>query len=157
MVDEFFSPARPGFTLNSYERHLVAKTLPDPAPDIIVEPCEELTAPLVSYPPGPVHGESPIFLSILEFAMHTSDYRYAARSGASLSARPIEIPTHVAEACTGMARSLGLALSGVDLRRTPDDQYYCFEINPSPGFIFYERAAGQPISEAVAHLLKGTM
>jgi len=48
-------------------------------------------------------------------------------------------------------------LSGVDLRRTPDDQYYCFEINPSPGFIFYERAAGQPISEAVAPLVKGTM
>jgi len=92
-----------------------------------------------------------------EIVSDTSDYRYAARSGASLSARPIEIPTHVAEACTGMARSLGLALSGVDLRRTPDDQYYCFEINPSPGFIFYERAAGQPISEAVAHLLKGTM
>ena len=49
--------------------------------------------------------------------------------------------------------SLGLVLSGIDLRRTPDGEYYCFEINPSPGFIFYERMTGQPISEAVAHLL----
>jgi glutathione synthase/RimK-type ligase-like ATP-grasp enzyme len=90
-----------------------------------------------------------------EIVSDTSDYRYAGRSGASLSARPIAIPPHVADACTGVARSLGLAVSGVDLRRTADDQYYCFEINPSPGFVFYERAAGQPISEAVAHLLKG--
>jgi glutathione synthase/RimK-type ligase-like ATP-grasp enzyme len=53
-----------------------------------------------------------------------------------------------------MADSLGLVLSGIDLRRTPDDEYYCFEINPSPGFIFYERNTGQPISEAVARLLR---
>jgi hypothetical protein len=37
----------------------------------------------------------------------------------------------------------------------PWDEYYCFEINPSPGFIFYERMTGQPISEAVAHILRG--
>jgi hypothetical protein len=29
------------------------------------------------------------------------------------------------------------------------------EINPSPGFIFFERMTGQPISEAVARLLRG--
>ena len=49
---------------------------------------------------------------------------------------------------------LGLVLSGIDLRRTPAGDYYCFEVNPSPGFIFYERATGQPISEAVALLLR---
>jgi hypothetical protein len=49
-VDELFSPARTGFTLNSDERHLVAKTLTDRASDITVEPCEELTAPSVSCP-----------------------------------------------------------------------------------------------------------
>jgi hypothetical protein len=27
-------------------------------------------------------------------------------------------------------------------------------MNPSPGFLFYERATGQPISEAVANLLR---
>ncbi len=90
-----------------------------------------------------------------EIVSEVSDYRYAGREGASLSMRTINLPTDVAEACTGMARSLGLALSGVDLRRTPDEEYYCFEVNPSPGFVFYERATGQPISEAVAHLLRG--
>ncbi|MBV9673199.1 MAG: glutathione synthase, partial [Verrucomicrobia bacterium] len=90
-----------------------------------------------------------------EIISEVSDYRYAGRDGSRLSMRATDIPIDVAEACTGMARSLGLALAGVDLRRTPDHQYYCFEVNPSPGFIFYERATGQPISEAVAHLLHG--
>ena len=91
-----------------------------------------------------------------EIESDVSDYRYAGRGGGSLSMRPVELPDHVAEACVRMAHSLGLALSGIDLRRTPGDEYYCFEINPSPGFIFYERMTGQPISEAVAHLLCGS-
>ena len=68
--------------------------------------------------------------------------------------RVIDIPPKIADACVRMARTLGLVLSGVDLRRTPDNAYYCFEINPSPGFIFYERITGQPISKAVAELLR---
>lgn len=89
-----------------------------------------------------------------EIVSEVSDYRYARLQGSSLSMRATEIPTEIAESCIGMARSLGLALSGVDLRRTPSGEYYCFEINPSPGFIFYERATGQPISKAVAELLR---
>ena len=91
-----------------------------------------------------------------EIHSDANDYRYARREGANLSLEEIEIPETVAESCLGLAHSLGLHLSGVDLRRTPEGRYYCFEINPSPGFIFYERATGQPISEAVAHLLRGT-
>ena len=90
-----------------------------------------------------------------EIVSDVSDYRYAGRDGGSLSMRVIDLPVHIANACLQMARSLGLVLSGIDLRRTPDNEYYCFEVNPSPGFIFYERMTGQPISEAVAHLLRG--
>ena len=89
-----------------------------------------------------------------EIVSDASDYRYAGRDGRSLSMRVIDIPPEIADACVCMARTLGLVLSGVDLRRTPDNVYYCFEINPSPGFIFYERITGQPISEAVAQLLR---
>jgi hypothetical protein len=32
---------------------------------------------------------------------------------------------------------------------------YCFEVNPSPGFSYYEANAGQPISTAVAEYLTG--
>lgn len=90
-----------------------------------------------------------------EIVSDVSDYRYAAREGAPLSLHSIDIPDDVAAACTGMASTLGLVLSGIDLRRTPNGEYYCFEVNPSPGFLFYERSTGQPISEAVAHLLRG--
>jgi len=90
-----------------------------------------------------------------ELISQASDYRYAASTGDSLTARAIDIPPEVASACVRLTRSSGLMLSGIDLRRTTDDKYYCFEMNPSPGFIFYERATGQPISEAVAKLLRG--
>jgi glutathione synthase/RimK-type ligase-like ATP-grasp enzyme len=89
-----------------------------------------------------------------ELVSEASDYRYASRSGASLSAKAIEIPAEVAAACIAMAKSVGLMVAGIDLRRTPDNRYFCFEMNPSPGFLFYERATGQPISEAVAKLLQ---
>jgi glutathione synthase/RimK-type ligase-like ATP-grasp enzyme len=90
-----------------------------------------------------------------EIRSPVSDYRYAARSGASLTTRAIELPPEIATACLDLTKACGLAIAGIDLRQTPDGRYYCFEVNPSPGFIFYERATGQPISEAVAHLLRG--
>jgi glutathione synthase/RimK-type ligase-like ATP-grasp enzyme len=90
-----------------------------------------------------------------EIRSSASDYRYAARSGASLKTRDIDIPPDLADACIGLTRACGLTIAGIDLRRTPDGRYCCFEVNPSPGFIFYERATGQPISEAVARLLRG--
>jgi len=90
-----------------------------------------------------------------ELISEASDYRYASRSGASLTARAIELPSEVASACVRLAESSGLMVAGIDLRRTPANRYFCFEMNPSPGFIFYERATGQPISEAVANLLSG--
>jgi glutathione synthase/RimK-type ligase-like ATP-grasp enzyme len=89
-----------------------------------------------------------------ELVSEASDYRYASRSGASLTAEAIEIPPEIAAACVGLTKSVGLVVAGIDLRRTPDGRYYCFEMNPSPGFLFYERATGQPISEAVANLLR---
>jgi glutathione synthase/RimK-type ligase-like ATP-grasp enzyme len=89
-----------------------------------------------------------------ELISQASDYRYAASTGHSLTARPIDLPLDMASACVQLARSVGLVVSGIDLRRAVNGQYYCFEINPSPGFLFYERATGQPISEAVAKLLR---
>jgi glutathione synthase/RimK-type ligase-like ATP-grasp enzyme len=89
-----------------------------------------------------------------EIASDADDYRYAHGQGSSLELQETTIPAHIAEACVAMARSLGLELAGIDLRRTKDG-FCCFEVNPSPGFIFYERGTGQPISEAVAHLLRG--
>ena len=52
-----------------------------------------------------------------------------------------------------LVHSMGLLVAGIDLRRTNDGQWVCFEVNPSPGFTYYEDHTGQPIAAAVAELL----
>jgi glutathione synthase/RimK-type ligase-like ATP-grasp enzyme len=88
-----------------------------------------------------------------EIKSAADDYRYASRSGADLRMEPVTLPEAVANACRAMTRGMNLLFAGVDLRRTPEGQWYCFEVNPSPGFTFFEAITGQPIAAAVADLL----
>jgi RimK-like ATP-grasp domain len=81
------------------------------------------------------------------------DYRYAARQDLTVSIAPISVPDKIASRCRDLCAALGLLVAGIDLRRTPDGEWYCFEVNPSPGFSFYEHATGQPIAAALAQLL----
>ncbi len=81
------------------------------------------------------------------------DYRYVARQGADISITTTDIPKQLGERLVALNRSMGLLLSGIDLRVTGDDQWFCFEVNPSPGFTFYEDATDQPIAEAIVDLL----
>ena len=81
------------------------------------------------------------------------DYRYASRDGLDVEMAPETLPAHVAESCLRLARQLDLHLTGIDLKESHDGDYYCFEINPSPGFLYYEKSTGQPISTALADLL----
>ena len=82
------------------------------------------------------------------------DYRYANREGATVVMEPIEPPPEIAAACLRISRELGLLHSGIDLKQTPAGDWYCLEVNPCPGFIYYERNTGQPISLALAELLR---
>jgi glutathione synthase/RimK-type ligase-like ATP-grasp enzyme len=87
--------------------------------------------------------------------VHTQavDYRYAGGEGHSVEMEPTTLPPAVAESCLRIARELDLLLTGIDLKETPDGDYYCFEVNPCPGFLYYEKYTGQPISTALAGLL----
>jgi hypothetical protein len=82
------------------------------------------------------------------------DYRYASAQGLP---RPrltaVDLPDEVAERCQVLATRLALVVAGIDLRRTPMGEWYCFEVNPSPAFSYYEHGSGQPIAAAVAGLL----
>jgi hypothetical protein len=78
------------------------------------------------------------------------DYRYAL---GHVEIQPCHLPSEVAARCLALAESMNLLLAGLDLRRTPDGRWYCFEVNPSPGFTCFEHVTGQPITEAVARLL----
>jgi glutathione synthase/RimK-type ligase-like ATP-grasp enzyme len=81
------------------------------------------------------------------------DYRYASREGRNVEMEPTVLPPAIAESCLRLARQLDLLMTGIDLKETPDGEYYCFEVNPSPGFLYYEKYSGQSISTALAELL----
>jgi glutathione synthase/RimK-type ligase-like ATP-grasp enzyme len=83
------------------------------------------------------------------------DYRYARRQGGTVAMEPAALPSRVAEACRALSQGIGLIIAGIDLKETPDGDYYCFEINPSPGFSWYEQETGQPISAALVEMLRG--
>jgi glutathione synthase/RimK-type ligase-like ATP-grasp enzyme len=85
-----------------------------------------------------------------------TDYRYAHRqSGDYADLRPVELSDDLSEKCVKLAAGLGLAFAGIDLKITPEGYVYCFEVNPSPAFSYYESQTGQPISRAVAEYLSG--
>jgi glutathione synthase/RimK-type ligase-like ATP-grasp enzyme len=97
-----------------------------------------------------VVGEETFCCEILSDA---DDYRYPQRDEEQPVVRSCSIPANIATLCRKLAASLNLPVAGIDLRRTDAGNWYCFEVNPSPGFSFYEEATGLPIAEAIADLL----
>lgn len=88
-----------------------------------------------------------------EIASTGDDYRYAIVSNGQTQMRAYELPEDCAALCRTLAASMELTVAGIDLRRTPDGVWYCLEVNPSPGFSFFQAGTNQPIDEAIAHLL----
>jgi hypothetical protein len=80
------------------------------------------------------------------------DYRYAARTGATVELRTVDLPDDVATRCAALSRAQGLPVSGIDLRLSPGGEWYCFEVNPAPAFSCFD-PDGTPIADAVARLL----
>ncbi len=51
-------------------------------------------------------------------------------------------------------QSLGLVYGAVDLRRAPDGREVFLEINPAGEWLFVEERTRQPITKALAEVLK---
>jgi hypothetical protein len=84
------------------------------------------------------------------------DYRYARRQvGTNAELETYAVPADVSEKCVRLAQRFGLPFAGIDLKFCPDGRVVCFEVNPSPGFSYYELATGLPIAAAVADELLG--
>lgn len=83
------------------------------------------------------------------------DYRYSTRSGQSTKIKRATLPDEIAARCLRLSAAVQLPVAGLDLRRTPSGEWFCFEINPSPGFTFYQEATKQPIAAAIASFLIG--
>ena len=79
------------------------------------------------------------------------DYRYDHET----ERIAVTLPPEIAARCVTLSHRLGLPFSGIDLRRTPDGSWYCFEVNPSPAYPYYEPPERPVIAEALADLLSG--
>lgn len=95
-----------------------------------------------------------VFATRIESA--ATDYRYASTQvGKAANLSATELSDDVADKCTRLTAGLGLAFAGIDLKFTPDGRVFCFEVNPSPGYSYFEANTGQPIAQAVARYLAG--
>lgn len=83
----------------------------------------------------------------------TTDYRYARRQGGDTELVAAELDDDLSEGCIRLAEALELPFAGIDLKITPSGEVFCFEVNPSPGYSYYESHTGQPIAMALARYL----
>ena len=82
------------------------------------------------------------------------DYRYAREEvGVDARLSPYRLDDDVAARCLALAADLDLPFAGIDLKLAPDGRCVCFEVNPSPGFSWYEQETGLPIARALARWL----
>jgi hypothetical protein len=79
----------------------------------------------------------------------TVDYRYTRNVERSRA----ELPDAEARRCIELARTLDLPVAGIDLRRTPSGEWYCFEVNPSPAYSWFDLDGR--IATAIARFLAG--
>jgi glutathione synthase/RimK-type ligase-like ATP-grasp enzyme len=79
------------------------------------------------------------------------DYRYPPEGAAAPAVVPVRIPESLERRCLELARAHRLVVSGIDLRLTPSGEWYCFEINPSPAFAYFD--VDGEVATAVARLL----
>lgn len=84
-----------------------------------------------------------------EIVSSADDYRYAS----DVQMRAVTLPEAVTSRCRMLARVMRLPLAGLDLRCSSAGEWYCLEVNPSPGFTFFEQHTGQPIAQHLARLL----
>ena len=83
-----------------------------------------------------------------------TDYRYSSmQTGASAKLVPYGLDNDIADKCVNLTQSLGLAFSGIDLKFADDGRVFCFEVNPNPGYSYFEDMSGQPIARSVGEYL----
>ncbi len=83
-----------------------------------------------------------------------TDYRYAAADGGKTTMLAVDVPRPLAARCVRLAKALDMAFVGIDLI-VSDDGIVCLEVNPCPGYSYYQEATGAPIADALAAYLDG--
>jgi hypothetical protein len=76
----------------------------------------------------------------------TVDYR---RGGAMDDLELFELPADVRDLVIAGTRSIGLAFAGWDFKIDSDDQFWCLEVNPMPGYSPYDLRCDGAITRAL--------
>ena len=80
---------------------------------------------------------------LIDFRMSVGDAAVSAEN----------LPKAITAKLLALLKRLGLVYGAIDLRRTPDGEYYFFEVNTAGEFLFIEDRTGQPIARAIADWL----
>ncbi len=88
-----------------------------------------------------------------EISTEAVDYRYTSDEQNGIKMASIDLPPEILARCLSLSQMLDLPLCGIDLKRTPEGDYYCFEVNPSPAYSFYQEFTGQDIATAIVKYL----
>ncbi|GLW08066.1 hypothetical protein Misp01_31960 [Microtetraspora sp. NBRC 13810] len=81
------------------------------------------------------------------------DYRTAPAGQARYE--PCDLPAELADRLVDRTRRLGLAFAGWDLKVDADRRHWCLEVNPMPGYDWYDRRLDGAVSAALLGLLTG--
>lgn len=84
-----------------------------------------------------------------------TDYRYNTPEEGYTILTPYELPQEIHYQCVELAKQLSLDFCGIDLRFSNENKNtpWCFEVNPCPGYSYYQNNTGQNISEILAAYL----
>lgn len=82
------------------------------------------------------------------------DYRYAERDGHQVGIELVEdFPLQLKSKCIDFCVEYDLGFAGFDFITGENGELYLLEVNPSPGFDFYDKKIGGKISTSLAELL----
>lgn len=84
-----------------------------------------------------------------EIKAETTDFR--ADKNAVIT--PITLPDSVQKDCRKVLSLLKLSYSGMDIKKTPQEEYVFIEANPAPMFIHFENVTKYPITQCLINLL----
>ncbi len=110
-----------------------------------------------------IPAESDLRITAVGGRLFTAAIRSAAREGSidfrmsvgDAALRAENLPAEVTEKLLALLNRLGLVYGAIDMRRTPDGEYYFFEVNTAGEFLFVEDRTSQPIARAIADWLAG--
>jgi glutathione synthase/RimK-type ligase-like ATP-grasp enzyme len=84
--------------------------------------------------------------------VHTQEVDYRGHEEAI---EKIKLPKDIENMCIKAMRICGMKFTGIDLKRKPNKESVLIECNPSPMFVGFQEATGDPIDERLADCLIG--